>query len=267
VRALARIYAALLRVAIAEQLQYRAANAIWMLGAVLEPVVYLVVWSAVAGAQGGRVGGWSSRELAAYFLAFLLVNHVTFNWVMWDFQYRIETGQLSFQLLRPIHPLHQDLADNLGYKLVMLALLAPVVAGLAWLFEPRFETQPWALAAFPLVLTLAFALRFLFEWWLALAAFWTTRVIAINQAYGEVLLFFAGRVAPNEFLPAPIEALGRWLPFRWMVAFPVELAIGRVEPRELAIGIAFQLGWLALVGLALRLGWHAAVRRFSAVGT
>ena len=266
-RGLPGIYGALLRISIAEQLQYRAANAIWVLGAVLEPVVYLVVWSAVAGAQGGSVGGWSDAELAAYFLVFVAVNHATFNWVMWDFQYRIETGQLSFQLLRPIHPLHQDLADNLGYKLVMLALLVPVFAGLVWAFGPRFAAEPWALLAFGPVLLLAFALRFLFEWWLALAAFWTTRVIAINQAYGALLLFFAGRVAPEEFLPAPLEALSRALPFRWMIAFPVELAIGRVEPRELWIGVAFQLGWLALVGLALRLGWRAAVRRFSAVGS
>lgn len=266
-RALAGIYAALLRIAIAEQIQYRAASAIWVLGAVLEPVVYLVVWSAVAGAQGGSVGSWSQAELAAYFLAFLVVNHATFNWVMWDFQYRIETGQLSFQLLRPIHPLHQDLADNLGYKLVMLVLLVPVLALLGWWFEPRFAARPWALAALVPVLLLAFALRFLFEWWLALAAFWTTRVIALNQAYGAVLLFFAGRVAPNDFLPAPLAELGHWLPFRWMVAFPVELAIGRIEPREFWIGIAFQLGWLGAVGLALQLGWRAALRRFSAVGS
>jgi ABC-2 type transport system permease protein len=265
--ALARLYAALVRVAIAEQLQYRAANAIWILGAVLEPIVYLVVWSAVARAQGGSVGDYTPAQLAAYYMAFLLVNHVTFNWVMWDFQYRIETGQLAFQLLRPVHPLHQDLADNLGYKLVMLVLLVPVLGLLAWGFEPEFATRPWAAAALVPVTLLAFALRFVFEWLLALAAFWTTRVLAINQAYSAVLLFLSGRFAPTDLLPAPLEQLARWLPFRWMIAFPVELAIGRVGPRDALAGAALQLGWLALVLLALRFGWRAAVRRFSAVGS
>jgi ABC-2 type transport system permease protein len=267
VSALARVYGVLLRISILEQLQYRAANAIWMLGAVLEPVVYLVVWTTIAGTEGGSVGSFTERELAAYFLAFLLVNHWTFNWVMWDFQYRIETGQLSFQLLRPMHPLLQDLADNVGYKLVMLVLLAPVVALLAAWFEPRFETGPLALAALGPSLLLAFALRFVFEWVLALAAFWTTRVIAINQTYAAVLLFFSGRAAPNDLLPAPFAELAYWLPFRWMVAFPVELAIGRIEPRDALAGLALQLGWLCAALLAVRLGWRAAVRRFSAVGS
>jgi ABC-2 type transport system permease protein len=260
------LYAALVRTAIAEQLQYRVANAIWIVSALLEPVVYLVVWSTVAGAQGGSVGDYTQAELAAYFLAFVLVNHLTFNWVMWDFQYRIETGQMSFQLLRPVHPLHQDLADNLGYKGVMLALLVPVTALLAWWFEPDFATRAWAAAALVPVLLLAFALRFVFEWVLALTAFWTTRVIALNQAYGAVLLFFAGRFAPNDLLPGPLEQLAWCLPFRWMVAFPVELAIGRVTPRDALQGALIQMTWLGLVLLALRLGWRAALRRFTAVG-
>jgi ABC-2 type transport system permease protein len=263
---LVALYAALMRTSIAEQLQYRVANAIWILSALLEPVVYLVVWSTVAAEQGGAVGDYTEAELAAYFLTFVLVNHFTFNWVMWDFQYRIETGQMSFQLLRPVHPLHQDLADNLGYKGVMLVLLAPVTGLLAWWFEPHFATKAWAALALVPVLLLAFALRFVFEWVLALSAFWTTRVIALNQAYGAVLLFFAGRFAPTELLPAPLEQLAWYLPFRWMVAFPVELAIGRVTPREALLGALIQTVWLGLVLLALRVGWRVALRRFTAVG-
>jgi ABC-2 type transport system permease protein len=267
VRGLVALYAALMRISIAEQLQYRVANAIWILSAVLEPVVYLAVWTAVAEGQGGQVGSYGEADLAAYFLAFVLVNHWTFNWVMWDFQFRIETGQLSFQLLRPIHPLHQDLADNLGYKLVMLVLLVPVTVLLAWWFQPRFALEPWAAAALLPVLLLAYALRFVFEWVLALAAFWTTRVMALNQVYSAVLLFFAGRFAPNDLLPAPLDQLARILPFRWMVAFPVELAIGRIGPREALAGAAIQVVWLGAALLALRLVWRRGQRRFTAVGS
>jgi ABC-2 type transport system permease protein len=267
VRGWIALYAALMRTSIAEQLQYRVANAIWILSAVLEPVVYLAVWTAVAEGQGGSVGSYSEADLAAYFLASVLVNHWTLNWVMWEFQYRIETGQLSFQLLRPIHPLHQDLADNLGYKLVMLVLLVPVTALLAWWFQPRFALEPWAAAALVPVLLLALALRFVLEWVLALAAFWTTRVLALNQIYAAVLLFFAGRFAPTDLLPGPLDQLTWLLPFRWMVAFPVELAIGRIGPREALLGAALQTAWLAAALLALRLVWERGQRRFTAVGS
>jgi ABC-2 type transport system permease protein len=256
-----------MRISIAENLQYRAANAIWVLGAVVEPIVYWAVWSAAATEQGGRVGELDAGALAAYYLAFALVNHLTLNWVMHEFSLRIETGQLSFQLLRPLHPIHQDLADNLGYKLVMLVLLVPVCAALALLMHPRFDTAAWAWAALVPALALAIALRFVLEWTLGLTAFWTTRILAINQAYFAVLMIFAGRVAPTELLPGPLEALAAALPFRWMLGFPVELAIGRLDPQQAAAGLAMQAGWLALALLGLRALWGAASRRYSAVGS
>ena len=40
-----------------EQFQYRAANYMYMLGMVAEPVIYLVVWSTIAEQSGGSVDG------------------------------------------------------------------------------------------------------------------------------------------------------------------------------------------------------------------
>ena len=50
------LYRAQFRTTIAEQFQYRGALAIWMLGLVLEPVIYLSVWSAVAAPQLQQLG-------------------------------------------------------------------------------------------------------------------------------------------------------------------------------------------------------------------
>jgi viologen exporter family transport system permease protein len=108
--------------------------------------------------------------------------------------------------------------------------------------------------------------RFLWEWALALSAFWTTRISAVNRAYFVVLMFLSGRVAPVGLLPQVLQTVGDALPFRWMVAFPVELMIGRVTPRDAAVGLVAQLGWIAGGGVVLRLLWPRAVRRFASVG-
>ena len=46
------LYRAQFKVTIAEQFQYRGALVIWLLGLMLEPVIYLSVWAAVA--RSGR---------------------------------------------------------------------------------------------------------------------------------------------------------------------------------------------------------------------
>ncbi|MGD8858434.1 MAG: ABC-2 family transporter protein [Myxococcales bacterium] len=265
--ALARTYAALLRVAIAEQIQYRASALVWMLGMILEPIIYLVVWSTVAESRGQAVAGYDARDFAAYYLGFFVANHLTFTWVMEVFQYRIQEGALSFELLRPLHPIHADIVANVAYKLVMLVVLVPVAFAIALYFDPRLSPEPWALALLPVALPLAFVSRFLIEWSVALSAFWTTRTSAVNRAYYSVNLFLSGRAAPIAVLPDWLGAAASHLPFYAALGFPVELALGRLSPQEATRGIALQLFWVACALGLMAVVWGRAVRRFSAVGS
>src|SRR3712207_3333798 len=115
------VYRAQFKTAIAGMLQYRGAVVIWLLELLLEPIIFLAVWRAVARAQGGDVDGFTAGEFAAYFVATMVINHATFTWIMWEFDWRVRQGTFSPQLLRPIHPIHKDVADNLAYKFLTLS--------------------------------------------------------------------------------------------------------------------------------------------------
>jgi ABC-2 type transport system permease protein len=266
-RTLLEIYYTQLKTSLAVQFQYRASLVIWMIGRVVEPLIYLVVWSTVAQARGGQVGGFGAADFSAYFITLMLVNQLTFTWIMWEYDYVIRTGALSFKLLRPIHPIHGDIADNVAYKILTLAVIIPAAFLLGWIFPPSFNLQGWALAAALPALCLAFLIRFLLEWALAMAAFWTTRINAINQAYYVILLFMSGQFAPLSLLPESLQWLAAILPFRWLIAFPVELILGRLSPIEALTGLMVQLVWLAVAFVALSLVWRAGVKRYSAVGS
>ena len=109
-------------------------------------------------------------------------------------------------------------------------------------------------------------MRFLLEWTLALAAFWTTRVSAINQVYFVLMLFLAGQIAPLTLFPHWIQILADILPFRWMLGFPVELVLGRLTPAQALQGLAAQAVWVVLSLVLVRVVWRAGVRVYSAVG-
>ncbi|MEJ2088049.1 MAG: ABC-2 family transporter protein [Gammaproteobacteria bacterium] len=262
---IAELYRALFRIALLGQIQYRASGMIWMIGSVVEPTVYLVVWSAVSTSRGGDVAGYGPHEFAAYYMTMLVVSHLTFSWVMHDFTFRVQYGSLSFELLRPIHPIHADVCANLAYKALMLVVVVPALAVLWFTFEPNFTPNATSLNFLP-VLVLAFAVRFCIEWTLALAAFWTTRVTALNQVYFSVQMFLSGRVAPIAVMPLWLQDTAHTLPFYYTVAFPVEVALGRLTPTEILQGLAAQLMWLAVALGLLALIWRRAVRHFSAVG-
>jgi ABC-2 type transport system permease protein len=260
------VYLQQLRTTVASQLQYRGALAVWLIGQVIEPLVSLVVWTVVSRSSGGRVGGYSPEGFAAYFITLMLVNHATFTWIMYEFEYRVRQGSLSFALLRPLHPIHSDVADNVAYKLITLPVLLVVALLLGLLFRPSAEVRPWTALVFVPSLLLACVLRFVLEWTVALSVFWTTRVSAVNRIYFVVLLFLSGQIAPLDLFPRSVRIAAAVLPFRWTVAFPVELVLGRLAPAQALTGLAVQLAWLVAALLLLRILWRSGLRAFSAVG-
>lgn len=248
------------------QSQYRVALAIWMIGLVLEPVIYLVVWRTVAESSGGQVGGFTPGGFAAYYIVLMVVMHLTQIWHMWEMENLIRDGTMSGRLLRPIHPIHQDVSENIAYKVLMLIVVVPATLFLVVVFQPEIQTSLWAVLLFLPAILLAAMLAFLVGWLVALAAFWTTRTLAINEFYFISMFFFAGQVAPLELLPDYIRRIADLLPFRWMLSFPVELFLGRLTPQAALEGFSAQVIWIGLAWLALRWVWTQGVRRYGAVG-
>ena len=265
-KALAELYAQQFKTTLAMMFQYRASLVIWMIGQVLEPLVYLIVWSVVSVSSGGSVGGYTTGDFAAYFIVLMLVNQFTYTWIMHEFEYRVREGNLSFALLKPVHPIHSDIADNVSSKLITLPIMILIAAGLALAFHASLSPTLWAVALFIPALLLAFIVRFLLEWTLALAAFWTTRVSAINQSYFLLMLFLSGQMAPLTLLPYPVQVVAGTLPFRWMIGFPVELLLGRLSLAEALQGLGIQAVWVLAGFVLLRIVWRAGVKVYSAVG-
>jgi len=254
------------RAQLALQLHYRAAHVVWLLWFVLKPVLYLSVWSAVARSSGGAVGGLTPQDFAAYYVATMWVVHLTFNGAFAYFEGRVRRGDFSPLLLRPVHPVVGDVAENLAYKTHTTPMLALATLVLIVTFAPRVATPPWAAAAAVPALLLAFAVRFVTTWTVALAAFWLTRTQAVAQAYLLVLLFLGGEAAPLALLPDWAQAAAWVSPFPWMLGFPAELLVGRLTPAQALAGIAMQLLWAAVSVLLAWGCWRAALRRYTAAG-
>jgi ABC-2 type transport system permease protein len=257
-------YRVLIAVALANLLQYRAVMLLWAAWGIVAPMVSLAVWTAAA--QGRSLAGFDRGELAGYFLVTMVVSHLTMSWDMEVFSYEVRSGRLSPRLLRPMLPVFQAAADNVAYKLYTAAVLLPIWILIGFLVRPTLhvtaEQTVWLVPA----VILASSLTFVWGYCIALVAFWTTNIRAVNQLYWTGMTFLAGRLAPLALLPPVLQAMAGSLPFRWMLSFPVELALGRVPAAQIPAGIALQAVWLAVGIAAFRLIWARGLRRYSAVG-
>jgi ABC-2 type transport system permease protein len=263
---LLRVYRALFVVNFQQATQYRVQSVLWLLFAVIRPVVFLAAWSAAAEAQGGTIAGFSVGDFAAYYVCLTLVTQLTMSWTAYDFELEVRQGRLAPKLLRPLHPLHYGVVDNLVFKITTLPALVPALLLIAWTFQARFQTQIWDVVIFVPSLVLAAALRFVFGWALASLAFWTTRLHSITHLYDRLSFVLAGQIAPLALLPGPLAFVGYVLPFGYMLWAPAEILRGGLTVEQSLMVLVAQTVWLAVSWLMFVVVWRMGLRQFSAVG-
>ena len=254
----------LLRIGFADAVAYRAELVVWLLSTNMA-LVMMALLTAVA--REAPVGRFGERDFVAYYLATLVVRLLTGAWVVWEANMEIRQGTLAFRLLRPIHPLVHYAAENLaavplrGAIALPIALLMLVTVG-----GERVTHDPILWIVFAVAVAGAWLITFLAMAVIAALAFYVDSATSVAQVWFGLFTVLSGYIMPLEIFPRFIGEAARWLPFRYMLAFPVELVIG-LTPRPRAL-LELGIQWLFVVVLALsaRFAWRLGLRRYSAFG-
>jgi len=254
------------RISILSQIQYRVANYFYMIGMITEPVIYLVVWSTIAKQLGGTVGGYTAGAFAAYYIVWTLVRNMNIVFTPFGWENRIRQGDLSMELMRPIHPIFADISYFSGWKIVVIILWIPIAIFLAWVFKPTLEFTAMKAVVFFIAIWGAFLIRTMLLSLLGMITFWTTRVSAIFELYFAFELILSGRLVPMTLMPPWVQNISNYLPFKYTFFFPIDALVGNMSTSELWIGVGMQILWITIGASLLSLVWRAAIKQFSAVG-
>jgi ABC-2 type transport system permease protein len=255
-----------MKMAVMQQFQYRAQNYFYLVGNIIEPTIYLVVWSTIANQQGGSVGGYTAGGLAAYYIVWTVVRQMNVVSTPYDWERRIQRGRLSMLLMRPMHPIHYDVSYFAGWKFVMLIFSLPIMVILALIFKPTLNPSWLQIAVFFIAIWGAYLVRTMIFEVLGMITFWTTRVSAIFELFFALELILSGRLVPMPLMPDWVQHLAFYLPFQWTFFFPINVLVGKPTTAELLTGLGVQLFWILSGLLVIKVVWHFGIRRFSSVG-
>lgn len=257
-------YAALARAAWAITVEYRAQIVIWMMYSVLM-VIMLAVWLSIS--QDGDVNGFSQADFVTYFMVGWVVRNLTAVWASWELDFAIREGRLSPMLLRPIHPIHNDIAANWVEKGLRVAIVLPIATVvLALTPGANVNLAPLNVLAFIISVIGAWLILFMIDYLIGMLAFWTTQTSAFIVGFDGIRIVLTGVIAPLAMFPQAVQDVLRWTPFPYMLNFSIDIAMGRLAVDALAFGFAVQWAWVAISITAVAIVWRLAIRFYSAVG-
>jgi ABC-2 type transport system permease protein len=187
-------------------------------------------------------------------------------WNSHEFEWEVNQGRLSAKLLRPLHPLHYSVVDNLIFKINTLPVLGVILILVSMSFGAIYRTEPWQVVAFVPSVLLAAALLFVFNWVIAALAFWATRMRTANTLFQRASFVFAGQIAPIGLMPGWLQAVSFALPFWYMIGAPTEILRGGLTPEQVGLILLGQAAWLVVTYVAFVWVWKRGLRAYSAVG-
>lgn len=213
------------------------------------------------------IGGYDATATLTYtWLTQALIAPVVL-WGWRDLAFRIRSGDIATDLIRPIEPLRAGLAFDLGRALYHLIFrgIPPLLLG-AVVFRLTSPGEPLVWLAFLVSVVLAVVVSFGFRFLYNLASFWLLDDRGVAVLAMLAVSFFSGFMVPIAFFPDWLAAIARATPFPSMLQLPIDIFVGAVTGPEILGTLALQLAWAVALLAAAQAVFTLGVRRLVVQG-
>jgi ABC-2 type transport system permease protein len=213
------------------------------------------------------VNGFTLSAMITYYFLGYFVRQFTQNYIDWSLVKRINKGTFSQFLYRPLsHQMYLGL-DNVAEKIMRFIVTFPVLFLMVALLHNYLFWNGWNnFGYFLLGLGLSFLLNLYLTFFLGYSAFWMEKSDAILYFKNSLIYYLSGSLIPLSFFGPQVAGLLSFLPFRYMVSFPIELYLGKLTSGEIKSGFLVGFVWVVIFILLEKVIFAKGIKKFSAVG-
>ncbi|MBP7832824.1 MAG: ABC-2 family transporter protein [Candidatus Levybacteria bacterium] len=250
-----------------ETLSYRLNFVMWRLRTVLQLLTMFFLWSTLIPANGSLFG-YSQSQMLTYILGTSLISSIVIATRTSEIGDQINNGDLSNFLLKPVSYLKYWFARDLGDKGMNLVFSVIEVGILIALFHPPLflQTNPMLLLLTLAACLISMVMYFFFNYLLGLFGFWSNEIWGPRFIFWIIIGFFAGSLFPLDILPTPVFEVIKFLPFTYLLYFPLKIYLGSLPTQVIFEGIIISLLWTGLLYFTVRLVWNKGLKLYGAEG-
>lgn len=183
------------------------------------------------------------QTIGMVWLAQLLIGLLPWN-VDREIEQQIRTGQVAYELLRPVH-----LYALWFMRAIAMRLIPTVLRSLPFVFclllgLIHIPCSSWlGLAFFCAACFMALLLSASMTTLVSISLFWTLSGQGIQRLLPHVSSLLSGLVIPLPFYPSWMQIFLAWQPFRGILDLPSRLYVGILPVEEGVSVLLFQAAW------------------------
>lgn len=250
-----------------ETFAYRLNFVMWRVRMVLQLLTTYFLWYTLL-PPGKTLFGYDQSSMLTYifgtsiFFSIILANRSG------DVGELINSGNLSNYLLRPMNFFlawfFRDIGDkamNLFFSIIEITLLYIVLRP-----PLTIQTDPIILLFVFFATCCAVLLNFFINLIIGSLGFWTPEVWAPRFIFWIIIYFFSGSAFPLDILPKPVFVVFEFLPFTYLLYFPLKIYLGQLSMQMIISGMVISAAWVFLLFLLLRFLWQKGMHVYTAQG-
>lgn len=251
-----------------EGLSRRASFLMERFRALVVLISFYYFWSALLKNHTSFVG-YDRSQMLTYVLGMNVLRSLVFATRTEEIAGEINHGRLSGYLLKPVNFMLYTLSRDLSEKTINLVSSFVEVLGLILIFhvDLKFphDIQTWMLflAACVGATWLYFILSFMTGCW----GFWTSEAWGPRFLLELFLEFTAGAFFPLDVLPQMAQHIIKSFPSPYMVFFPLQIFLGKLNSTQIINGFLIQLFWILTISAIARVVWTKGMENYSSAGS
>ncbi|MCH4153981.1 MAG: ABC-2 family transporter protein [Saccharofermentans sp.] len=261
-------YLSMIRVGFLDNMQFRLALAVQVIGNMIYLVLMYFLWKAIFDSSPvDTINGMTFEDTMIYLVLASAILEFIEMWIVWGVGRDVQSGQIVVDLLRPVNYRTNMFFTCFGGTIVnLIATFIPTMI-VVYFVAGRAYALSWNLLWFFISLILSILINYYINFFTATITFYTESVWGINVAREVVVGVLSGATIPLAFFPDAFRKVAEILPFQGICNSPLTLLLGDgMAPSEVISILGVQLFWVVALSVVSGLFFKVSVRRITVNG-
>ena len=248
---------------------YRLNFIMWRVRTILQFFGVYFLWLAIFINQD-TVFDYSKSVMLTYVVGTAILRSFVFSSRSVSVGVEIANGDLNNYLVKPLSYLKNWLSRDLADKLLNIIFLTIELFLIVLIIKPPIIAPPsfFHLIIFFFAVILAMMMYFLFSFLISSFTFWYPEHDGwpLRFFIFMIIEFLAGGLFPLDILPKLAFKIFSFLPPAYLIFYPIQIYLGRLDFNQMSSTILIMLAWLLVLYKLSRIVWKKGLKIYGAYG-